>query len=1044
MYLTSFEMFHKNTFLLIIASEKGKGKSVRAIRMATILPEGWCTKNSGSTDKSHANGNNSPANGTVVVCDEMIADLTPAVCTPKMEAIKTIVGEREIEIERTRSVKTADGTDQHVTFKIVTDHKQVYVVCCNMGQCFTIGMDEPSPGKDALIQRTVCLQARAESNVDSPHDTFMQTLHYPDVAKRVSDFRLFTALVGFVLLTIKDLPWLQPDFAVANLIFKEGDRMLSKEYGLPAPEPRRLVKRLSNLTTMCVQEATARVLMFKQTGAAYEAGRPNDDGTAKPFDVGDLWDVVRTLRPTREMILAAWSHSLEYSIGTSSHGVNVMDAICERLGFVIDNVFRKMYTKSAAQMMPTAEGEGGEMPSYMRGVSYETAGGSNVAIGADPTELADLHERLTESRKTRCEFRHAAIGSADRGSDPLSSIRALAGDEKRGLRYSGALFPSVRTVGCYYKSKAVLRWAAGYSIGRREAIGASADAPIGGGTGLPFKLRNAKRHAAAAADGDGGDGGSKEHDFGWFVLSTTPNKEGTGASWRAGAAVVGESKMCSMFDMHSEGVSDALYMLASNENKRPCPEMPAKLPFHMTQSQAFIDEKGNAFGKTSQEIRIAPVSRNGGAVEAHKGDPVEARDADDPDHRSKVPVHEQIDVLHNRGRFPALMPHTSTRVENSAPIRWQNGSGIEVNATVVYEHTMCKMEGILRCAKVPGLRGLQENFISGGRAPACLKADARPAGVPVALTEKAERVLPYSVDVQQMAWTIELAERFYNTGKKQAVLNFNRRLRAEGLSAPLKYEELPELSLRYPGFPRAGDAGQCSLRLVSVAVGDSAPADEEKKVEISKADPLQTIDAELLRYQTEVAIGRKASLRDIEDHRRSLIGSGYVWGVTGDVFDYDTWQDHLCASMIGRGNVDPEQDAQRGGFVDKAFEAVLDSELMLDVRLVERRAVKGELPETKYDIDLPAGSTHRHLEALARRDEARVTGTKRHASAPALLSGSSGKRTGADVMRERNRQWGAQLTSPSLANRSPSLAVSRSRHGGAGPSRRQDSHDDEE
>lgn len=128
MYLTSFEMFHKNTFLLIIASEKGKGKSVRAIRMATILPEGWCTKNSGSTDKSHANGNNSPANGTVVVCDEMIADLTPAVCTPKMEAIKTIVGEREIEIERTRSVKTADGTDQHVTFKIVTDHKQVYVV----------------------------------------------------------------------------------------------------------------------------------------------------------------------------------------------------------------------------------------------------------------------------------------------------------------------------------------------------------------------------------------------------------------------------------------------------------------------------------------------------------------------------------------------------------------------------------------------------------------------------------------------------------------------------------------------------------------------------------------------------------------------------------------------------------------------------------------------------------------------------------------------------------------------------------------------------
>ena len=129
-----------------------------------------------------------------------------------------------------------------------------------MGQCFTIGMDEPSPGKEALIQRTVCLQARAEADDDSPHDVFVAGLSRPDIAKRVSDFRLFTSLVGWVLLTIKSLPWLQPDFAIANLIFKAGDRMLSKEYGLPSPEPRRLVKRLSNLTTMCVQEAAARVL----------------------------------------------------------------------------------------------------------------------------------------------------------------------------------------------------------------------------------------------------------------------------------------------------------------------------------------------------------------------------------------------------------------------------------------------------------------------------------------------------------------------------------------------------------------------------------------------------------------------------------------------------------------------------------------------------------------------------------------------------------------------------------------------------------------
>ena len=128
MYLTCFEMYFKNTFVLVVASDRGKGKSVRAFRLRDILPEGWCTNNSGNTARSHANGNNGPANGTVV-CDEMLADMTPSECTEKMEAIKTMVGERMIEIERTRSVKTQDGTDQHVTFKIVTDHKEVWIIC---------------------------------------------------------------------------------------------------------------------------------------------------------------------------------------------------------------------------------------------------------------------------------------------------------------------------------------------------------------------------------------------------------------------------------------------------------------------------------------------------------------------------------------------------------------------------------------------------------------------------------------------------------------------------------------------------------------------------------------------------------------------------------------------------------------------------------------------------------------------------------------------------------------------------------------------------
>ena len=44
------------TFMLIVASEKGQGKSVRAKRMASILPKGWCSANSAASARAGMNG----------------------------------------------------------------------------------------------------------------------------------------------------------------------------------------------------------------------------------------------------------------------------------------------------------------------------------------------------------------------------------------------------------------------------------------------------------------------------------------------------------------------------------------------------------------------------------------------------------------------------------------------------------------------------------------------------------------------------------------------------------------------------------------------------------------------------------------------------------------------------------------------------------------------------------------------------------------------------------------------------------------------------
>jgi hypothetical protein len=55
-YLHSFEMYADQTFILIIASEKGKGKSVRADRFAKLMPEGWISENGANSARAGMNG----------------------------------------------------------------------------------------------------------------------------------------------------------------------------------------------------------------------------------------------------------------------------------------------------------------------------------------------------------------------------------------------------------------------------------------------------------------------------------------------------------------------------------------------------------------------------------------------------------------------------------------------------------------------------------------------------------------------------------------------------------------------------------------------------------------------------------------------------------------------------------------------------------------------------------------------------------------------------------------------------------------------------
>lgn len=719
--------------------------------------------------------------------------------------------------------------------------------------------------------------------------------------------------------------------------------------------------------------------------------------------------MIRTLHPTREMILAAWSHSLEYSIGTSSHGVNVMNAICDKLGFQIDKVFRKMHEKDPATYVTsgaTADTgeltqEGQTMTMMLNTKRRALAPGVDQPLGGDPVEIDRLGKELRKGRELRADFRRRALGSTLHNKTPLDAITELvpAGKTKE---YGAAIFPRETLHTLHYKPKALLLWAVGKKCNKHEVEAHSSD-----GYSLPFRTIGRD------------DGESKKKDFGWLIVSSTATKDGR-ASWRAAGHRVKESKLCGLFDMHDAGIADCLFMLASTENKRLCPEMPS-LPWTSRQENAFVDQDGRVQNKQSVMIGPTPLDHGtANATEIVNTDVVGCRDDAAYSVGTGVPLHKQLDKMHNHGRLPALLPHTSTSVERCAPLRWMDNSGLEVNAVVVYEHVMMVLEGIIRCSKIPGLKGLQERFVSGGSAPNGLLSKL-PDGKP---GDGVVRRMPYSVDLMQMAWTAELAEKFYNPKRASMVIQFNAMIKRDKLGEPIRDDEMPELTLKYPGFPRSGDDVR-ELRQISLPIGTKKP-EGQRAVDIGDANPLQSIDASLLRYQCEIAIGRPASRRDIEQHRRSLIGSGYAWGVTGDVFNYDTWADHACASLIGRGNTDGAENEAAGGFTDMAFASVLDAEHMFDVRLLERRAQNPENDEHKHNIALPGGSTYGYLEAHPELDR---VGKKRAAGqqAPRMLCR---QRTGSQVAQSRGVRWasgssGASAApSPSLARAGPSMALS--------------------
>ena len=293
-------------------------------------------------------------------------------------------------------MKGSDGVERHKTFKLITPHQETHIVCTNRGPAFTKGQEEPSEVKAALIDRSNFKVVSAQGSKTHDDAEFESNMRRPEVQRKVCAFRILTCLAALLKMLIYRQSYLQPDLSFAQKLFDEWDKEIDEKYGLPKLSPRKNIKRIENLITMCCLNAVAHVFFYKGTSCTTEAGRVDAEfPKGRPFKIEMLYECVQILQPTREMIHRAWTMGLEYSIGTSSMGTTTMTAVAENIGMEIGSFFKvpaEDYASHTIQKTELLESITKDSIRIEKIAAQNGGGGGGEAVIPTDPSMSELYE----------------------------------------------------------------------------------------------------------------------------------------------------------------------------------------------------------------------------------------------------------------------------------------------------------------------------------------------------------------------------------------------------------------------------------------------------------------------------------------------------------------------------------------------------------------------------------------------------------------------------------------------------------------------------
>ena len=781
---------------------------------------------------------------------------------------------------------------------------------------------EPSDTKFAMIDRSIAHMVRSISKKAHTDAEFEDHMSKPEQKKKLQMFRIFVCLVGAVKLATKNVPAFQPNFALANKIFDYLDnQVIVGEYNLPRCTARKSLKREENLKTLCIMKAVADVFIFQQTALEFEAGKLDAEGRPQPFKFTMLFDVIRQLRATPELIFMAWSQSLDYNIGTAAHSFAAMTALCEKFGLSVGDWFKKPPSNDVLNMRMTGENhsdvkeperQDGQTEeeyqqakaTYLRELERQDVDSKYAQlpqmVDANGVSLEDRRAILTgfeRQRRATSLYRHTCTLEGNSGlkmDDPIKTIEqimskhdnppdlddaSLAASQSNEYLpiYSSAIMASTVQTCCLYSYQAVVHWCADQRV-QAKVVG---NAVVGTDNRLNFAQNKTTeglcKWNTAWLRIDGADGWRK------FVTNRMHG-----------------NVTCKIFDLPHNGLRDLFYLLSTRDNSRRCTEEP-DVPFYMNQTRAFVDEEYNLI----QDATYYGHIRMRGVVDARGGD--EQRPGTEHLKRNPyakipdLPLQRSIDFVNKCGRLPALMPLISNNVRDVPPVRMVfegDKRYIELNTSAALEHTKMLAEASFRCSLHPGMQNMQEPFCDNSQGPEGLCVGRKDIGD--SSGNSACTTFPYSYDMPTIALTLDGMDRYFDPDVESVCEMYAQEF-GESLQFRPRPKDLPHMSLRFVGFEDSS-----SRRFLSMPL-KSTPNPAFKVQEVGgQADDVQ--DEHTLHTHLQLALGHEPSEEEVARYMKSRAGSRSMSGVQGNLLSMSTYKMHTLTTLKERGMVSGEDD----------------------------------------------------------------------------------------------------------------------------------------